>query len=217
MNFKIIYDLDKILTQIVSAEKMLIMKIFLSVLILIVSFQSLVKADDIRDFEIEGISIGGSLLSFGSEDQINSIKSSQQYKSKYTIYDIEKLIQIDIYDYMSATTKKDDKNFIVTSVAGIINYTKLDKCLEKQKKIVNEIEGLLKYDEKKESVYPSQRDKTGNSKIDSIIYYFKPHPSNEAITIDCKHFTNESNIQRTLSVSVKSDDFADYIINEAYK
>ena len=193
------------------------MKIFLSLLILIFSFQSLVKADDIRDFEIEGISIGGSLLSFGSEDQVNSIKSSQQYKSKYTIYDIEKLIQIDIYDYMSATTKKDDKNFIVTSVAGIINYTKLDKCLEKQKKIVNEIEDLLKYEEKKESVYPSQRDKTGNSKIHSITYFFKPYPSNEAITINCKHFTNESNIQRTLSVSVKSDDFADYIINEAYK
>ena len=36
------------------------MRIFLSILILIFSFQSWTKADDIRDFEIEGISIGDS-------------------------------------------------------------------------------------------------------------------------------------------------------------
>ena len=186
-------------------------------LVLIFSFQSWTKADDIRDFEIEGISIGDSLLSFGSKDQINSIKSSQQYKSKYTIYDIEKIIDTKTYDYMSLTTKNNDKNFIVTSVAGIINYIQLDDCLEQQKQISKEIESILKYNDKNERVYPSQRDKTGNSKIYSIIYYFKPYPSQEAISINCSHFTNESNIQRTLNVGAQSEEFADYIINEAYK
>jgi len=33
------------------------MRLFISVLVLIFSFQSLVKADDIRDFQIEGMSI----------------------------------------------------------------------------------------------------------------------------------------------------------------
>lgn len=193
------------------------MRLFIAVLILILNFQSFIKADDIRDFEIEGISIGDSLLSFGSKDQINSIKSSQQYKSKYTIYDIEKIIDTKTYDYMSLTTKINDKDFIVTSVAGIINYIELDNCLEQQKQISKEIESILKYDDKDERVYPSQRDKTGNSKIYSIIYYFKPFPSQEAISINCSHFTNESNIQRTLNVGVQSEEFADYIINEAYK
>ena len=186
-------------------------------LVLIFSFQSWTKADDIRDFEIEGISIGDSLLSFGSTDQINSIKSSQQYKSKYTIYDIEKIIDTKTYDYMSLTTKNNDKNFIVTSVAGIINYIQLDDCLEQQKQISKEIESILKYNDKNERVYPSQRDKTGNSKIYSIIYYFKPYPSQEAISINCSHFTDESNIQRTLNVGAQSEEFSDYIINEAYK
>ena len=40
------------------------MKIFLSVLIVFFSLQSWTKANDIRDFEIEGISIGDSLLDF---------------------------------------------------------------------------------------------------------------------------------------------------------
>ena len=192
-------------------------KIFIIFIFFVFSTQSSLNADDIRDFEIEGISIGDSLLSFGSIDQINSIKSTQQYKSKYTIYDIEKIIDTNTYDYMSLTTKNNDKNFIVTSVAGIINYTKLDECLEQQKQISKEIESILNYDDKDERVYPSQRDKTGNSKIYSIIYYFKPYPSQEAISINCSHFTNESNIQRTLNVGAQSEEFADYIINEAYK
>ena len=34
---------------------------------------------------------------------------------------------------MSVTTKINDKDFIVTSVAGIINYIEIDGCLEQQK------------------------------------------------------------------------------------
>ena len=55
------------------------MKIFLTVLILIFSFQSWVKSDDISEFDIEGISIGDSALDFFSREQI----------SKY-VYDFNK-------------------------------------------------------------------------------------------------------------------------------
>ena len=111
------------------------------------------KADDIRDFKTEGISIGDSLLSFGSKDQINLLNHLNS-KSKYTIYDIEKIIDTKTYDYMSLTTKINDKNFIVTSVAGIINYVELDNCLDQQEQISKEIESILKYDDKDERVYP---------------------------------------------------------------
>ena len=40
------------------------MRVFVAVLVLIFSLQSLTKADDIRDFEIEGMSIGDSLLDY---------------------------------------------------------------------------------------------------------------------------------------------------------
>ena len=40
------------------------MKVFMAVLFLIFSFQSLTKAADISDFEIAGISVGDSLLDF---------------------------------------------------------------------------------------------------------------------------------------------------------
>ena len=43
------------------------MKKLLLILILTLSFQTLAKADDIKDFQIEGISIGDSLLKFSSK------------------------------------------------------------------------------------------------------------------------------------------------------
>ena len=46
------------------------MKIFLTVLIIIFSFQPLTKADDIGDFEIEGISVNISALDFMSKNEI---------------------------------------------------------------------------------------------------------------------------------------------------
>ena len=50
------------------------MRIFLAVLVFIFSFQSFTKADDIRDFEIEGLSVGESLLNHISKIQIDKLK-----------------------------------------------------------------------------------------------------------------------------------------------
>jgi len=46
------------------------MRVFIAVLVLIFSLQSWTKADDIRDFEIEGISVGDSLFDHFSEKEI---------------------------------------------------------------------------------------------------------------------------------------------------
>ena len=47
------------------------MRIFLIVLILIFYLQSFSKADDIRDFEIDGLSIGDSILVNYNKNEIN--------------------------------------------------------------------------------------------------------------------------------------------------
>ena len=57
------------MTHIGHSGKVLVMRIFIAVLVLIFSFQTLTKADDIRDFEIEGMCIGDSLLDFYELDE----------------------------------------------------------------------------------------------------------------------------------------------------
>ena len=48
------------------------MRVFITVLVLIFSFQSWTKANDISDFQIEGISIGDSLLDYMTEAEIKN-------------------------------------------------------------------------------------------------------------------------------------------------
>ena len=57
------------------------MKKLLLILILTFSFQSWAKADDIKDFEIEGMSVGDSLLDYFSESEIKEkINSKTTYR-----------------------------------------------------------------------------------------------------------------------------------------
>ena len=74
------------------------MKKFLTILIFILTLQTLSLADDIRDFQIEGMSIGDSALDYFSEEEINSglrldYEESDFYKieirnNKFEIYEI---------------------------------------------------------------------------------------------------------------------------------
>ena len=101
------------------------------------SFSALSFADDINELEIEGISIGESLLDYLSKDEIiNEIeanKSSYNYLNNdfgevYLYGNFEK------YDYLSFFVRQNDKKYIIFSIAGLINYDeKFDACLLKQK------------------------------------------------------------------------------------
>ena len=65
-----------ILTCIKYIEKVLNTMRLLLIIIFILSLQTFTKADDIRDFEMEGISIGDSLLDFYSLTTTASISTS---------------------------------------------------------------------------------------------------------------------------------------------
>ena len=208
------FNFQEILTHISRSEKALVLRVFLGVFVLIFSFQSLTKAEDIRDFEIEGISIGDSLLNFADEKKIISSISPKQYpKNNFIIYEADMFIQVKKYDYLGVTTSKNDKNYIVTSISGMINYQDLEECLKLKKDIQNAVENIITYDEKEEVKYPIDKN---DGTIHGIQYYLKPYPSMEAIVINCYHFTNESGRARNLSVSANSEKFAQFLTNDAY-
>ena len=112
------------MTHIGHSEKVLVMKVFISVLILMFSLQSWTKADDIRDFEIEGISVGDSLL---DHFKIKTINSARKYK-----YKNDKFYSIDIwsdkfnqYAAIQFHLKKDDEKYIIQSLSGTLIFGEL--------------------------------------------------------------------------------------------
>ena len=191
------------------------MKPLIILFFIVISLQSWTKADDIRDFEIEGLSIGDSLLNFASEKKIKSSISSNQYSNnKYIIYMADKFIDLKNYDFLAVTVKKNDDEYIVTSLKGAIFYKNLDECIKLRSEIRNFIEEIITFDDIEKTTYDSQ---DGLGVIHALQMYLKPYPSVEAIVLNCNDYFENSGYQKDLSVSVNPEDYAYFLINEAYK
>ena len=120
------------------------MKRLLLILIITLSFHTLIKADDITDFEIEGISIGDSLLDIATVNQINNAKSKKQLKnSNFYRFDLGRLKDLEIYDWARVTIKKDDNSYTVINIGGAIDYTDFDECKKIKKDVQNGVEQIF--------------------------------------------------------------------------
>jgi len=87
------------------------MKKILAILILILTFQIPSQASDIRDFQIERMSLGDSLLDHFSETKlVGAITISSFKNKKYKIIKLEKLRKIELYDTLTLWVKDNDKN-----------------------------------------------------------------------------------------------------------
>ena len=163
-------------------------------LILLFSFFLLsspsVFADDISDFQMEGISIGDSLLDYMSEDEI--IKGIEH---SLDIYDFSYLKEP--YKYVQMKIKKDfpvysdglsvmiknnsinqyltDKNekYSILSIRGSINYIDdFDGCLQKRNEIVEIFSSKFPNAKKGEYFVNYSPDPSGKSIIDGIDIIF---------------------------------------------
>jgi len=74
------------------------------------SFSAPSFADDIRDFQIEGMSIGDSLLDFMNEDEIN-MNDLKFYPNDSKYYEIEYAGKSDIFESVSMHIKRNDKKY----------------------------------------------------------------------------------------------------------
>ena len=106
------------------------------------SFSAPSFADDIRDFEIEGMSIGGSLLDYMSEEKIKENVVSV-YPEKFTISVYK--ISTKIYDMgVGITYKSNDKTYKIHGVQGRVGFENdIEGCYKKQDEIVKEISSMF--------------------------------------------------------------------------
>ena len=97
------------------------MKKLLATLILILMFQTPSQADDISDFQIEGMSIGDSALDFFSEDELKNARVESYKDKKFLMLGIWK--EYKLYDVLQIYVKP---NEILESNSVISGNYKLD-------------------------------------------------------------------------------------------
>ena len=202
-------------------------KISSYILFLFLSFISASSANEPKEFEIGGFSIGESLLDYFDKSNINNeLKSEYTYfykENKYAVLgvgdgvDYNLSMKFENYDELGLTVKPDDKKFIIYSVSGdIFCKDNIKKCLSQQKEIVSELEDFLGLEfeswEKPHSVDPSGK---------SMVYgYNITYADGSDIAVDVYQWSDkmkqENNFPDTLQVSISTKEFSNFLMYEAY-
>ena len=198
------------------------MRIFLSLIVLICVLQSFAKSENINDFQIEGMSIGDSLIDYFTKKEI---RTEKKYRIKYP--SSNKFIAITfieypkfkIYESIQVNVKKNDKKYIIYSLSGI-NYfdNKIDKCKKQMKLISKELIDIFPDTSITEQTKKHEYDKSGKS----LIHQFRVDMDSGAeARVECydwsKKMSKKHNFEDQLVVSILSEDFSYFLANEAYK
>ena len=109
------------------------MRVYLSIIILIFCFQSWTKAENLSTFQIEGISVGDSLLNYFNEEVIIENKVNiVNGKFYHTNIADTKFKE---YDAVSFYLKTNDDKYIIYAISALIFFdNQIDKCKIKKKK-----------------------------------------------------------------------------------
>ena len=184
------------------------MKKLLGILVLGLLLITPSQADDISDFEIEGMSVGDSLLDYASEKEIEQFEKVEYKIPKPQKYDrifiLEKKFKQ--FEYISVDVKKNDKQFIIYGLTGMIDYNDINKCLNQQNEINNDLKNLF-IQKGKKSIVPSAYDETGESKQHYITYGL----DDGYIMLVCYDMAKHTNIQGGLDLAIRFKEFQDWL------
>ncbi len=177
------------------------------------------QANDIRDFQIEGMSVGDNALDYFTEDELENSPKSYYPNKKFHLVDIFSS-KYQTYDSVQFSLKNNDYKFY--SISGTLYFRdkSFKKCLAKKEDIQKEIFSLFK-DIKKidRDTVKHPGDKSGKSKVLQTEIIFSE--TSEVISIQCTYWSKEIEKKHgwvdNLSITLYSAEYANWLRNEAYK
>ena len=195
----------------------MILRVFISIIILIFSSQSLTKADDISELLIEEMSVGDSLLQYMSIDEIKEefsitknhyvyLRKPLKYREVYLYKNFEN------YDAVSFFVNPNDANLTILAIRGLNPFiNKMDKCLNKRSDIAKEIEKIISKYSKDESNFKSSLDTSGRSIRNNLTYIL---PSGDEILLSCNDWEEtlrkKNNWSEGISVMIWRKEIVDW-------
>ena len=197
------------------------MKKFLAILILIFTLQTPSQADDIRDFQIEGMSIGDSLLDyFSKEEIINKKKKDWFNNNEFSVSTDFELPSFKTYKSVQIGYKTEDKKFTIMGIEGYIYFKKdkgIETCYKKQNKIIKELSDLFPNAKKGKKATFKHPNPASNNIITNISFFFDPTDLyGDKVMVGCvnrKDLTQYNN----LVIILRSKKYSKFLRDKAYK
>ena len=174
-------------------------------------------ADDIRDFQIEGMSVGDSLLDYFTKEEIKkNNRNYTQYKSnKFYVVGMDDENSFKVYDNLDIHLKTNDKKYIIFSIDGVIRFKdNIKNCNKEKNKISNEMEEMFENLNKKEI---DDKMGSGHGTLHSIRFKFKSGDYVEVVCYDYyDEYTDKTGIVDSLRVGIVRKELHEWIRYKAY-
>jgi len=193
------------------------MKLFnniICIIVLIISLQSWTKADDIRDFEIEGMSIGDSLLDYFSEKEILSSKPNWFKNNEYSLAVDLSSVNFETFKLLQVSYKTKDKNYTLEGIEGYKFYNRMDDCINEKKEVVKYVKNNYSSLKQIEEVTYTNNYTEYDTKFIEDKFKFN---SGNKIIIQCAHTTSSTINQFDLRVILRTKEYSYFLINKAFK
>ena len=169
------------------------------------------QADDIQDFQIEGISIGDSLLDYFSEEELKKYKRKTAFKDKtYSRYLIKNhKNHSKLFGALRIYTKSSDKTYQIYALAGMLQYPdNYEGCLKELKTVVNDIDNLLadnkNFNKKGPQKIKLRQDKSKKSFKKEYRYIFE---TGDKIVANCMNWSDRMRFSDMLDVSIAFEEY----------
>jgi hypothetical protein len=191
------------------------MKRLLLILIITLNFQLWTKADDLRDFEIEGVSIGDSALDFISKKILKDNQKDWFKNNKYSISADLKLSFLKNYDGLQFVYLTNDKRYKLEGIEAIKFYQyDIEKCHSLFDEVSLEIQNLfsdISVSKKSDYVHPG--DESGKTIVTQQDLIF---PNGDTVSIFCENWSKESGFTDALRISIRKSEYKKFLQNSAY-
>ena len=210
--------------------KKLLIPLFSLFLLFLLSSPS-VFADDISDFQIEGISIGDSLLDYMTEDEIlEEIEENKDYF--YYLEEPYKYAEVYLFNYsstyeagLSFMIKNNSRNqyisnknekYTILLIRGMKNYIKdFDTCIQKRDEIAEELSNMFPNAQKIEQNSSHPFDPSGDSITNNIYFIFDSGAEVQMTCIDFEETLRlKNNWSEGLDIVIQSEEVTRWMRDE---
>ena len=173
-------------------------------------------ADDISDFQIEGISIGDSILDYYSKKEIKKNKKNYTKDKTFSTVEIQN-IKSETYDGIQLNYKTKDKKYIIFGVTEIVDCrNNFSICENEFEKTINELSDFFGNSVTKSDklVNKHRADKSRKSISTSIIFTFE---NGDEVGVQMTDWSKKIGYWDNLRIVINKKELSDWYDNKAYK
>tara|TARA_B100000989_G_scaffold64002_1_gene44295 strand:+ start:398 stop:976 length:579 start_codon:yes stop_codon:yes gene_type:complete len=189
-------------------------KLFIYLFLIFFSFHSPSYSNDLKEFVIEDMSIGDSLLNHISKEEIKKFNIDSNNNNVFKRIQLlsKDFSLLKTYDGMHIYIDPNDKEFLIHGIEGMLIFKNdISNCLFKKDEILNDISGMFKNNKQKSKNENHSQDKSGKSKTFRNFIKINQSSKYYELELGCYDWSEEMKFFDHFRISIITDKVNDTI------